>query len=61
MRQENATKIGGIAHLPISQLDEINECKNFESLDAKMYNFALIDKLSKKGILKNNPNNKNSL
>lgn len=61
MRQENAAKIGGIAHLPISQLDKINECKNFESLDAKMYNFALIDKLSKKGILKNNPNNKNSL
>ena len=51
----------GVPHLDIKEIDKIEECKNFESVKSKMFNFSIIDNLAKKGLLKENPNNKNSL
>lgn len=51
----------GVPHLDINEIDKIDECKKFESLQAKMFNFNIIDGLAKKGLLKQNPNNKNSI
>ena len=61
MLNSNGETIGGIPHLPIERIDAIEECKAYESLSAKSYNFALIDRLNKMKKLKQNPNNKNSL
>lgn len=52
---------GGVPHLNISEIENIVECKNHESLKAKMFNFNLIDSLAKKGLLKENPLNANAL
>ena len=51
----------GVPHLDIIDIDKIDECKHFESLKAKMFNFRIIDFLARKGLLKENSNNKNSL
>lgn len=61
MLDSNGEIIGGIPHLPIERIDAIDECALYESLSAKSYNFALIDRLNKMKKLKQNPNNKNSL
>ena len=61
MNTPNISKYGGVPHLNIEDIEKINDCKKFESLTAKMYNFCVIDELSKKGLLKQNPLNKNSL
>lgn len=55
------SKYGGVPHLDILMIDKIDECKNFESQKAKMFNFVIIDELSKRGLLKENPRNQNSL
>ena len=49
---------GGVPHLPIDSIDKIDECKFYENLLAKSFNFFVIDELSKKRLLKQNPNNK---
>lgn len=51
----------GVPHLDIIDIDKIDECTHFESLKAKMFNFTIIDSLARKGLLKENPNNKKSL
>lgn len=61
MTDAEMSKYGGIPHLDILMIDKIDECKNFESEKAKMFNFVLIDELSKRGLLKDNPHNQNSL
>lgn len=54
-------KLGGVPHLDIAEIDKIDECKNYENLQAKMFNFCVIDTLAKKGLLQENPLNDNSL
>lgn len=61
MNVPNIAKYGGVPHLNIEDIDKIIECKNFESLEAKKFNFCIIDTLAKRGLLKQNPLNKNSL
>jgi len=61
MLNEEMEKYCGVAHLPIWELDKIDECKSYESENAKRFNFFLIDKLKRKGLLKYNPANKTSL
>ncbi len=59
--QEHIAEFGGVAHLPLWELDNIDQCKNFESENAKKFNFLIIDTLRRKNLLKNNPANNNSL
>ena len=54
-------EVCGIPHLDIAEIDKIDECKNYENLQAKMFNFLIIDELSKRGLLKENPSNKIAL
>lgn len=61
MNVPNIAKYGGVPHLNIEDIDKIEDCKTFESLEAKKFNFCIIDTLAKKGLLKQNPLNKNSL
>lgn len=61
MRDSEIAKYCGVPHLDIQEIDKVDECKKFESLQSKMFNFNLIDSLAKKGLLKENSNNKNSL
>ena len=61
MKEQNICSLGGVPHLPLSHIDEIDECRKYESPDAKMFNFFVIDELAKKGLLKNNPRNRSSL
>ena len=51
----------GVPHLDIAEIDKIDECKQYENLQAKMFNFLIIDGLSKQGLLKENPLNKIAL
>lgn len=52
---------GGVSELQVHKLFNINSCKKFESDKAKKFNFLIIDELSKKSLLKENPANKKSL
>ena len=52
---------GGVPHLPIENIDKIDECKLYENLLAKSFNFFVIDELNKKRLLKYNPDNKGVL
>lgn len=61
MNVPNISKYGGVPHLSIEDIDRIQECKDYERLESKMFNFCIIDALAKKGLLKQNPLNKNSL
>ncbi len=61
VESEEIAYLAGVPHLPLWQIDEVEKCKNFESLTAKKFNFCLIDELSKKGLAKKNPNNDISL
>ena len=61
MNVPNISKYGGVPHLSIKNIDRIQECKDYERLESKMFNFCIIDTLAKKGLLKQNPLNKNSL
>ena len=54
-------QFSGVSHLDINEIDKIEECKQYENLKAKMFNFNLIDMLSKQGLLKENPLNAKSL
>lgn len=57
IENEEIEKFGGVPHLPLWQIDDIHECRNFESICAKKFNFLIIDSLRKKKMLKNNPSN----
>ena len=59
--QEHIAEFGGVAHLPLWELDNIDQCKKFESENSKKFNFLIIDTLRRKKLLKNNPANNNSL
>ena len=59
--QEHIAEFGGVAHLTLWELDNIDQCKNFESENSKKFNFLIIDTLRRKNLLKNNPANNNSL
>lgn len=59
MEDKHIEEFGGVPHLPIEDIDKIDECKFHENLLAKSFNFFVIDELSKKRLLKNNPNNEN--
>ncbi len=49
----------GIPHLNIDKINKVKKAEKFESLEAKKYNFCVIDLLYKKGMLqKNSKNNK---
>lgn len=61
MRDSEMAEISGVPHLNIQEIDKIDECKKFESMQSKMFNFNVIDALSRKGDLKQNPKNKNSI
>lgn len=61
MADEEIAQYCGVAHLPIWEINKIDECKNFESEKAKRFNFLVIDLLNRKKLLKDNPKNKNSL
>lgn len=61
VESEKIAYLAGVPHLPIWQIDEVAKCKNFECLDAKKFNFCLIDELSKKGLSKENQKNKKAL
>ena len=52
---------GGVPHLPIEDIDKIDECKFYENLLAKSFNFFVIDELAKKKLLKCNSVNKEVL
>lgn len=54
-------EMGGVPHLDIAEIDKIDECRNYENLQAKMFNFCVIDALAKKNLLKENPLNRVSL
>lgn len=58
---EEIAQFGGVPHLPLWEIADIDECKNYESIDAKKFNFLIIDALSKKKLLKQNPLNSNLL
>ena len=51
----------GVPHIDIAEIYKIDECKQYENLQAKMFNFLIIDGLSKQGLLKENPLNKIAL
>ena len=61
VEQEHIADFCGIPHLPLWEIDKIDQCKNFESEDSKRFNFLIIDGLKRKKLLRNNPANKNSL
>ena len=61
MAMAEVEDIGGIPHLPLSEIDKIDECKFYENRTAKLFNFTLIDALAKKKLLKDNPLNQKSL
>lgn len=61
VEQEHIAEFGGVAHLPLWELDNIDQCKKFESENSKKFNFLIIDTLRRKKLLKNNPANNNSL
>lgn len=61
MAMAEIAEIGGVPHLPLAEIDKIDECKFYENRDAKLFNFTLIDILSKKSLLKDNPLNKTAL
>ncbi len=61
MAMTEVADIGGVPHLPLSEIDKINECKFYENRSAKLFNFTLIDALAKKRLLKDNPLNQNAL
>lgn len=54
-------KMGGIPHLSYDELEEINDCKNDENKESKLFNFFVIDRLRNLGFMENNPRNDNSL
>ncbi len=54
-------KFGGISELNIENLRDIKKCKKFSTTTSQMYNFLLIRELDKRGLLRENPNNKKSL
>lgn len=56
---EEIAKFGGVPHLPIWEISDIEERKNYESLDSKKFNFLIIDSLNRKKLLKQNPKNSN--
>lgn len=58
---EEIAKFGGVPHLPIWNISHVDECRNYENLEAKKFNFLIIDFLSKKKLLKQNPLNNNLL
>lgn len=51
----------GIPHLNYSKLNWINKCAKYETVDAKKFNFLVIEELDKCGLLKHNPENDTSL
>ncbi len=51
----------GLTELDVKNLFRINGIKNFQSDEAKKFNFLIIDNLNKLGLLKENPKNKKSL
>lgn len=61
VRDEKMENYGGIDHLPIWKIDEIDKCKKYSNNDAKLFNFFVIDELNKRQLLKYNPLNKKSL
>ena len=61
LKYSRAFLYGGIPHLDCDHMNNIKTCLNFESETAKLYNFMIIDYMKKKGLLKYNPKNKNSL
>lgn len=50
-------EFGGVPHLPIENIDKIDECKFHENLLAKSFNFFVIDELNRKRLLKKNIKN----
>ncbi len=56
-----AEKYGGVPHLDIKCIENVESCKEFSDTMAKKYNFLIIDELESMGLLKKNPKNSNSL
>ena len=54
-------KLGGVPHLPVSEIGTIDECCLYESLEAKKFNFCVIDELKRRKNLKFNPCNRGAL
>lgn len=49
--ESRAERYGGVAHLPFDELDKIFEKINYNTVNANMFNFLLIDELTKAGYL----------
>ena len=52
---------GGISELRVDRLYDITKCKDFESDEAKIFNFLVMDRLQEMGLLKENRKNRKSL
>lgn len=61
MFYNKAEKLGGVPHLLLRHLDEISGCVPSNSTEARQFNFCVMQLLSRRGVLRENPRNRFAL
>lgn len=61
MFYNKAEKLGGVPHLMLRHLDEISSCVPSDSIESRQFNFSVMEILSRRGLLRENPQNRFAL